>query len=258
MSEFRLHKDGLGIHSVDDWFLLAPPKKGIKQWKDGRSAKELARAWFPSAGQPNIPNELIKLFNSHKDTEGATVDEGIPEHIVALDNFRGEQRNCDLALYGRIGGKPISINIEAKADESFDLTIQEKLNSVSKKPRSNIPKRIDLLCRSLFGKTVQEMPKMANLRYQLLTGCAGTLIDAESIKAHLGIFVVHVFLSNTLDMEKVNQNEKDFKNFIRLLSKNPHLKLEGGELFGPIAVNGAEFVPSHIPLYIGKINSKID
>jgi hypothetical protein len=99
---------------------------------------------------------------------------------------------------------------------------------------------------------------MANLRYQLLTGSAGTLIDAESIKTQLAVFVVHVFLSNRLDMKKVYQNEQDFNNFIRLLSKTPQLKLEDGELFGPIVVNGGKFVPSHIPLYIGKIHSKID
>ncbi len=257
MSDCRFHKFGSEIQSVDDWFLHAPPKKGIKQWKDGRSAKELARAWFPSTGRPNIPNELIKLLNSHEDIKDAVIDAGIPEHIVALDNFRGEQRNCDLALYGRVGDKPISINIEAKADEPFDLTIQEKLDSVSKKPRSNIPKRIDHLCRSLFGKTVQEIPKLANLRYQLITGAAGTLIDAELIKADLAVFVIHTFLSNKLDMEKVDQNEKDFYNFIRLLSEDTKLKLEDGELFGPIVVNGGEFVSSHIPLYVGKIQSRI-
>ena len=257
MNKCRFHKSGSEIQSVDDWFTFAPPKKGIKQWKDGRSAKELAKIWFPSIGQLKIPNELIKLLNSHEDIKNAVIDEGIPEHIVALDNFRGEQRNCDLALYGRVGDNPISINIEAKADEPFDLTIQEKLDRVTN-PRSKIPQRIDILRRSLFGKKQQELPEMANLRYQLLTGSAGTLIDAESIGARLAVFVVHVFLSNKLDMEKVYQNEQDFNNFIRLLSKNPQMKLEDGELFGPIVVHGGEFVPSHIPLYVGKVHTKID
>jgi hypothetical protein len=90
MSEFRIHKDGLEIHSVVDWFHLAPPKKGVSQWKDGRSAKELAKAWFPSQGQPKIPNELVKLLKSHDDTKDTVINEGIPEHIVALDNFPGE------------------------------------------------------------------------------------------------------------------------------------------------------------------------
>ena len=257
MNKCRFHKSGSEIQSVDDWFHLAPPKKGISHWKDGRSAKELAKTWFPSEGQPKIPNELVNLLKSHDDTKDAVIDEGIPEHIVALDNFRGEQRNCDLALYGRVRNKTISINIEAKADEPFDMTIQEKCDRVTN-PRSKIPQRIDILCRSLFGKKQQELPEMANLRYQLLTGSAGTLIDAESIKAHIAVFVIHVFLSNELDMEKVDQNDKDFNKFIRLLSENPKLKLENGKLLGPIVVNGGEFVPSHIPLYVGKMHTRID
>ncbi len=257
MSEFRLHKSGSEIQSVDDWFLFAPPKNGIKQWKDGRSAKELARVWFPSEGKPKIPKELVNLMNSHDDTKNAEINEGIPEHIVALDNFRGEQRNCDLALYGQVEDKPISINIEAKADEPFDLTIQEKLNSVTKKPRSKIPQRLEILCRSLFGKKVQELPELAKLRYQLITGAAGTLIDAKSIKAHLAVFVIHIFLSNNLNFDKVKKNDRDFNNFIWLLSKNPQLKLEDGELFGPILINGGEFVPSYIPFYVGKIHTWI-
>ena len=167
----RFHKSGSEIRYIDDWFHLAPPKKGIKQWKDGRSAKELAKAWFPSKGQPKIPNELYNLLNSHEDTKEAVINEGIPEHIVALDNFRGEQRICDLALYGLVQDKVISINIEAKADEPFDLTVQEKLNSVSNKPGSKIPQRLEILCRSLFGKKVQEMPELAETSISTHNGC---------------------------------------------------------------------------------------
>jgi len=49
--------DGKPIRSIDDWFNLAPPKKGRKQWKDGRSAKELAKAWFRT-GRAKVPEEL--------------------------------------------------------------------------------------------------------------------------------------------------------------------------------------------------------
>jgi hypothetical protein len=37
----RIIKD---IHTVDDWFRLAPPAGGARQWVDGKSAKELAKA----------------------------------------------------------------------------------------------------------------------------------------------------------------------------------------------------------------------
>jgi hypothetical protein len=53
-SMFCFHKNGAEIHSVDDWFRLAPSKKGIKQWKDGRNAKELVKRWFPRKGNPQV------------------------------------------------------------------------------------------------------------------------------------------------------------------------------------------------------------
>jgi len=38
--------NGRAILSVEDWRTYAPPKRGDVQWKDGRSAMELAKAWF--------------------------------------------------------------------------------------------------------------------------------------------------------------------------------------------------------------------
>ena len=56
----RIHKSGHEILSVEDWLKYAPPKKGELQWKDKRSAKELARSWFRN-GTPNPPDELVAL-----------------------------------------------------------------------------------------------------------------------------------------------------------------------------------------------------
>lgn len=131
-----LHKAGAKIHSVGDWFRLAPPQKGIKQWEDGRSAKELAKRWFSEKGKPQVPNELIELLNSTQKLKGTVIREGIPEHRIKLDNFRGNTRNTDLVLMGKKGNRRISISIEAKADEYFDLLVSEKLNSVKNKPDS--------------------------------------------------------------------------------------------------------------------------
>lgn len=53
----RIAKNGQLITSVDDWFRHAPPKGGADHWRDGRSAKELARAWIES-GSVAVPDEL--------------------------------------------------------------------------------------------------------------------------------------------------------------------------------------------------------
>ena len=81
---------------------------------------ELARTWFPQEGLPQIPSELYAILSSHPDTIGTVIHEGLPEHKVKLDGFKGETRNTDLVLLGHTGQKSIVISIEAKADEPFD------------------------------------------------------------------------------------------------------------------------------------------
>lgn len=252
----RFHKNDAVIRSVEGWLQNAPPKKGEIHWQDRRSAKELAKRWFPQEGDPQVPAELINLLNSHPDLKGTIISEGIPEHKVQLDNFRGETRNTDLVLIGEKEGRTASISIEAKADEPFDQTIDEKINAV-KNIRSKIPQRIDILCQSLFGKTFKEFPDLGGLRYQLLTGVAGAIIEAGVRNAHVAVFVVHVFLSSAVDRSKVKENSRDFERFIQLLSNRPELVAEDVELIGPIFVNGGDFVPLNIPLYVGKISTEL-
>lgn len=248
----RFHKSGSFIRSVADWFRLAPPKEGLRQWKDGRSAKELAKAWFPQPGSPQVPAELIALLNSSSDLINTEILEGTPEHKIPLDNFRGETRNADLVLVGKRGNSKISINIEAKADEPYDQTIAEKLRSV-KNSRSKIPDRIDLLCQALFGETPESNPKLLSLRYQLLTGCAGAMIEASKIGAGVAVFVVHVFISDAVDDKKVRLNDIDYIRFLKRMGYTCTGNMYDGTLIGPLKVPGGPFVPSDIPLYVGKI-----
>jgi hypothetical protein len=182
--------------------------------------------------------------------------EGYPEHKVPLDSFKGETRNTDLMLLGYTDKKAIVISIEAKADEPFDQTIAERLNKV-RGTRSNIPKRIDLLCQSLFGETVAEFPPLSELRYQLLTGVAGALIGAKKQEAEVGLFVVHEFLSEETKQEKVQENWRDFLGFIQLLPGCSNTGILEGQLIGPIHVPGGQFVPSDTPLYLGKVSREI-
>ena len=43
MYKLELKKKGKIIKSIDDWYNAAPPKNPSLHWKDGRSAKELAK-----------------------------------------------------------------------------------------------------------------------------------------------------------------------------------------------------------------------
>jgi len=43
-------RHGLEINTVEEWGRLAGPA-AVEQWKDGRSAKELAKSWIAGEGQ---------------------------------------------------------------------------------------------------------------------------------------------------------------------------------------------------------------
>jgi len=244
------------IRSKEDWFKFAPPKMGKRHWKDGRSAKELARAWFPGAGPPRVPEELTLLLESHGKTRGAVIEEGIPERKVLLDRFPGEPRNADLVLWGHANEKRLVISIEAKADEPFGPTIEERLASVRKKGvPSNAPQRVTNLCNWVFGKRPAEC---SHLRYQLLHAVAGALIEAESGKAHVALFIVHEFLSKKAKADNIAENANDLLSFLRFFPELSSITLSEGLLFGPVLAKGSADMQFRIPLYLGKITRFLD
>jgi hypothetical protein len=248
MCPISIHSlDGSPIHSVDDWFRLAPPKGKSKQWRDGRSAKETAKAWFRT-GKPEVPEELEALFESHPATKGLVIETAIPEVPIPLDNFRGETRNSDMILLGHVGEVTTLVGIESKADEPFGELVGEYRQKA--KPRSKIPERIDMLCQSIFGHPVDE--EIGQLRYQLLHGVGGTLIEARNRKAGQALFVVHEFISDEVALDKVERNAADFERFVRTFPGLKPTSAEPGILLGSLKIPGGRFVPGDVPLFVGK------
>lgn len=244
-------KDGHAITSVDTWFAYAPPKDGEVQWVDGRSAKELAKAWFPISGQAQIPTELALLLSIHADFVTAEIKNGIPEVRIKLDDYPGETRNADLVLLAKRHDETILLTIEAKADEQFDMTIGEKLRSAAK--GSNIPNRVEHLCKAMFGSTPTEKPALKELRYQLLHAMAATLIAARSHDAAKALFIVYEFATDKTLAEKRRANHNDLVAFLDILSNGTIRSLDNGSIVGPIVVPGGKHVPSSIPLFVAKI-----
>jgi uncharacterized protein DUF6946 len=247
----RVSKSGHEIRSVEDWFKYAPPKMGARHWKDGRSAKELARSWFRK-GRAAPPEELCLLLEGAVGTE-IVFDEARPESIIELDDFRGEHRNCDLVVVCRAGTRRIAINIEAKADEPFgDSTVgayyDQKLHSPS-----NVPKRIENLSAALFGKKPDAL--IRSLRYQLVHSAAATLIEALASKAQLAIFLVQEFHSASLSSIKLQQNHADWTNFVRAFPELTNVEVDKNQIVGPILVPGGGRVPNSIPFYVGVLVS---
>jgi hypothetical protein len=93
----RLSKADVPIRSIEDWRTMAPPKRGNRHWKDGRSAKELARAWC-SGDEPRAPADLVQLLSRLVSADHLANAEGWPEHRIPIDDIPGERPNIDLAL----------------------------------------------------------------------------------------------------------------------------------------------------------------
>jgi len=248
----RIHKGGHDIHSIDDWFEYAPPKMRERHWKDGRSAKELARSWVRK-GYACPPEEMRLLLEATFNGE-ITFHKAKPECVIELDDFPGENRNCDLVLLLGIGQRMV-VNVEAKADERFgDDTIGDYYDRTANS-RSNVPARIRQLSLALFGRVPDAV--IRGLRYQLLHAAAATLIEAAANKAELGLFLVHEFQSANLSSAKLKKNSTDWENFVRVFPELAGAQVEKNQILGPVSVMGGGRVPSSVPLYLGKLVTEL-
>jgi len=256
----QLGKGKLKIQSVEDWYRIAPPKKGILQWKDGRSAKELSKAWCGRKDHACPPDEfaqlLLPLVNAHQ-LENA---DGWPEHIVPIDDLPGEQPNIDLAI--RCNGEQgrTVICVEAKADESFGKYVSEMRSAGVKKIKQGIAtnaiKRIDHLEQLFFPGTTSRLPDENELRYQLFTGTAATLAFAKLYQAPVAVFVVHEFIfDGHVDEEKVAQNALDLGRFVTRCTGGAITSVPEGVLQGPVMTPLQPPSWGNVSLYIGKIRT---
>jgi hypothetical protein len=248
-----MNQSGDNIHSPNDWFKYAPPAKGKLHWLKGRSAMELAKVWFRD-GLPKMPDELSDLINLHPDTGGYEIDYAIPEYETKLDDNKGKGRNHDLIIIGDAAGKRTLIAIEAKVDETFGLIVSKYVyNSVKDNPRSKVPDRVRQLSEAILGTC-----DTSRIRYQLIHAIAGTLIEAKNRGAVQAVFIVHEFVPIKGRSIKAVQNDHDYSDILKLLCSNKKHEDITEALYGPLSVPGGGYVPSDIPLDLGKITSSMN
>ena len=224
-------KSGQRLATLDEWHCHAPPKDKHKHWKDGRSAKECARAWLDSA--PALPSEISQVLNSCRDMGTLRDWCAEPEAKVPFDNFRGPA-NVDVLLTGQDESGPVVVSIEAKADEPFGETV-EKTRSVAwnilkEKPKS---KRLDRLkhLAELF-KLSLDTPAVLKLRYQLMTLTAAVLAEADRHCAKRAIVIVHELVTPSTTAENRIRNSQDLDTFLASAFRR-QVSLHPGTLIGP-------------------------
>ena len=151
--------------------------------------------------------------------------------------------------------------MEAKADEPYGETvIQTLLDALERRlenPKSNRIARIEQLSTALFGTRSKYGVYLGDLRYQLLTACAGALCEAERKKYSRSIMLVHEFITSATVDENHARNEVDLNNFVNRLSHGVITKVPIGQLCGPFFVPGKPLFNSRVALYIGKVSRNL-
>ena len=229
--------------SIDDWHRFAPPKREV-HWKDGRSAKESARAWMAAAHR--MPPDIERTIAACPDMGPLLRWHAEPEARVTIDTFRGEQPNIDMLLVAEDERGPVVVVIEAKADETFGDQIADRYRSAkaarASNPRSKALDRIEALLDRFLLDLGQ--PGVPQLRYQLFTAVAAALAEAERRSSDRALFVVHEFVTSLTRSDRRERNGADLDNFLSVaLRSDTHVG--DGEIAGPFLIRG-------LSLYVGK------
>ena len=184
--------------SADDWqqFLAEPDK----HWRSGYSARAAAYAWQEADG---FPREVAALLSSANDDNLKHVELllAIPEHKVYFPPMQGHPSQSDVFALGRaINGDLMSIAVEAKVSEPFDLTVNEWIAD----PTRGKMERLEFL-KDTLG--IGDKP-IGHIRYQLLHRLSAALLEAKRFSAKYAILVIHSF----------SQTDEWFDDFAAFLS----------------------------------------
>jgi hypothetical protein len=247
------------IDSLEEWRKHAGPKRP-DQWKDGRSAKEVARAWLGD-GTNALPEEVEAILSGHQDFGPVLAWDAEPEVKLRFDDFPGEPRNSDIVVDALDTFGSYLLAVEAKADEPYgDTLVQTLLDALERRqdnPRSNGIARVEQLTEALLGTKKKNSVRIGDLRYQLLTACAGALCEAERKRYSRSIMLVHEFVTSATADEKHIRNEADLENFVNRLSDGVVTNVPRGQLCGPFFVPGEPLLRSKVALYIGKVTRNL-
>ena len=91
--------------------------------------------------------------------------------------------------------------------------------------RTNLPKRVRGLV-SLYapGQVDQALCRFGSIRYQLVTGMAGTIAVGKEIS----VFLAWVFRTGLYDWAKGEENRRDYQKFIERAHGRPVSRTSGG------------------------------
>ncbi|MGH2946329.1 MAG: DUF6946 family protein [Solirubrobacteraceae bacterium] len=245
-----LSNDGRRLATLADWRDHGGPVSA-KQWVEGGSARELARAWI----ELDAAARVTALLTTVPAFAGLILDRGIAEKETRFDDIRGGPRHHDLLVVGAAPSGPVVIGVEGKADEPFDERLDVWVTRAVASERSRAPERLDRLTTAFFGTTLDDDPLLAPLRYQLLSGLAGTLADARERGARQAVLLVHEFETPWTDDERHRRNADDLEAFVgRLMPAAERTGDERAWIAGPGVLAGdGTWLPESADVYVAKL-----
>lgn len=243
--------DGSRLETLADWRDHGGPVSG-RHWAEGRSARELARAWI----EGDAATQVTSLLTSAPAFAGLVLDHGIAEKETRFDDIRDGPRHHDLLVIGRAPSGTVVIGVEGKADEPFDEPLDAWVMSAeARSERSRAPERLDRLTTAFFGTTLEEDPLLAPLRYRLLAALAGTLADAREQDAARAVLLVHEFETPWTEDDLHRRNAEDLEAFLgRLMPGVEPVGVESAWMAGPRLVAGdGTWMPDETEVYVGRL-----
>lgn len=252
-----IRKNGEVIETLAAWERLAGPKSPV-QWKDGRSAKESARAWLGGSERDagaRVPGEVAEVLRSHEDFGEILTWEAEPEALVPFDRYSGPA-NVDVLLRARDADGGFVVAVEAKADESFGPLVSRVLSDALERrlesERSKGMERVVELAGRILPPAAGRVPRLHQIRYQLLTVTAAALAAASEHQARRAVVMVHELRTDRVDERKIARNQEDLVRFLRRLGVARTDRVTQGGLVGPVPVRDSGERNDAPALYLGK------
>ncbi|MCY4114600.1 MAG: hypothetical protein OXG33_11810 [Chloroflexi bacterium] len=165
-------------------------------------------------GAAYLEERMSQVLSRHIKLEKAK-----PEYLAKFDPYPGNPSNLDLGVTGEVGQlnlrESLFVGIESKVDESFGNTVGSRFSSAMKSREAgrntNAPERVrDLLAKYFSAKGSPNSSRFADVRYQLLTGTAGTVAAPGKVS----VFYILVFKTSMYDAGKGSANQQDYAEFI--------------------------------------------
>ena len=159
-------------------------------WKQGRSAKSLADAWFQAN---DLPSRVRSVLEQDPKVSGIELIDAWLERCTDLGDGRSSASQTDLLAVTGIGSDLAIIGVEGKVTESFDKLVTDWLADGSQGKRQ----RLNGLCQ-LFSL---DAAAVGHLRYQFFHRTAAAILEARRYRASKAILLIHSFCPNATGLD---------------------------------------------------------